>query len=64
MYLAAHSDGDTAWTWHARYGHLNFDALHKLARQDMVHGLPVVEHVDQLCDACLAGKQRRSAFAQ
>jgi len=30
----------------------------------MVRGLPLVEHVNQLCDACLAGKQRRASFAQ
>src|SRR5664279_2615405 len=30
----------------------------------MVSGLPLVEHVKQLCDACLAGKQRRAPFAQ
>lgn len=53
-----------AWTWHACYGHLNFDALRKLAWQEMVHGLPLVEQADQLCDACLAGKQRLSSFAQ
>jgi transposase InsO family protein len=35
-----------------------------MARDGMVHGLPRIGHVDQLCDACLAGKQRRVAFPQ
>jgi hypothetical protein len=28
----------------------------------MVHGLPLVEQVDQVCDGCLVGKQQRSSF--
>jgi hypothetical protein len=50
--------------WHTRFGHLNFDALRKLARQGMVCGLPAVDHVDQICDGCLVGKQRCSSFPQ
>jgi hypothetical protein len=61
--LAVHTGVDSAWTWHARFGHLNFDSLRRLAKGDMVRGLPLVEHVNQLCDACLAGKQRRASFA-
>jgi hypothetical protein len=56
MYLAA-ATNDDAWRWHARYGHLNFDAMRKLAQGDMVRGMPTVEHVDQVCDGCLIGKQ-------
>lgn len=54
--------GDAAWIWHARYGHLNFDALHKLARKNMVVGLPQIDHIEQICDGCLIGKQRRKPF--
>jgi hypothetical protein len=28
----------------------------------MVRGLPQIDHVDQVCDSCLAGKQRRQPF--
>jgi transposase InsO family protein len=59
--LLAHR-GDTTWRWHERYGHIHFDALRKLARDDMVRGLPVIELVEQLCDCCVATKQRRTAF--
>ncbi|WVZ61596.1 hypothetical protein U9M48_011448 [Paspalum notatum var. saurae] len=51
-----------AWRWHARYGHLNFRGLRRLAERGMVRGLPQIDHVDQVCDSCLAGKQRRLAF--
>ena len=62
--LAAHAGSDSAWTWHSRFGHLNFDSLRRLAKDGMVRGLPLVEHVNQICDACLAGKQRRVPFSK
>lgn len=62
--LAIHTGADSAWTWHARFGYLNFDSLRRLAKGGIVRGLSLVEHVNQLCDACLAGKQRRASFAQ
>ena len=37
--LATRCD-DEAWRWHARFGHLSFDALAMMARQGMVRGLP------------------------
>lgn len=47
---------------HARYGHLNFRALKKLAQDEMVRGMPDIEHVDEVCDGCMAGKQHRISF--
>jgi transposase InsO family protein len=55
---------DESWRWHARYAHINFGALQLLARDGMVHGLPAIEHADELCEACLAGKQKRTPFPQ
>jgi hypothetical protein len=54
--------GDNAWPWHERFGHLHFDALRKLAQDDMVQGLPEIEHVEQLCNCCVATKQRRTSI--
>jgi hypothetical protein len=59
--LAAHHD-DAAWLWHERYGHLHFDALRKLTRDGMVRGLPQLDRVHQLCNCCIATKQRRKLF--
>ncbi|WVZ70894.1 hypothetical protein U9M48_019523 [Paspalum notatum var. saurae] len=61
--LAAVMD-DEAWLWHARFGHLNFEALARMLRTWMVRGLPRIEYINELCDSCLAGKQRRSPFAK
>nr|CAB3503193.1 unnamed protein product [Digitaria exilis] len=59
--LAARST-EVAWQWHARFGHLGFQGLKTLSKGGMVRGLPPIEQVDQLCDSCLAGKQRRRPF--
>jgi hypothetical protein len=29
---------------------------------ELVKGLPHIDHVDQVCDSCLTGKQRRATF--
>jgi hypothetical protein len=60
--LAAHSS-EVAWKWHACFGHQNFSSLRKLATQNMMHRLLMVDQVDQVCDGCLVGKQRRAPFS-
>ena len=59
--LAARKD-DEAWRWHERYGHLHFDALRQLSRNDMVRGLLAITHVGQFCDTCVLAKHRRALF--
>jgi hypothetical protein len=51
-----------AWRRHERLGHLNFQAMHKMAREEMVRGLPILGSIEHPCRACLAGKQRRTLF--
>lgn len=55
-------DVEDAWVWHARFGHVNFATLRKMARDELVRRLPLLNQVEQLCDACMAGKQRRTPF--
>jgi hypothetical protein len=59
--LAAQGD-ITAWRSYARYGHLNFRGLRRPATEEMVTGLPQIDHVDQVFDSYLAGKQRCLSF--
>ncbi|WVZ54331.1 hypothetical protein U9M48_005143 [Paspalum notatum var. saurae] len=59
--LAARRD-DEAWQWHERFGHLHFEALKRLSANEMVRGLPSLDHVEQLCDVCVLTKQRRLPF--
>ncbi|WVZ50023.1 hypothetical protein U9M48_001322 [Paspalum notatum var. saurae] len=55
---------EEVWRWHARFGHISFDALERMAKKDMMRGLPMIKHVGELCDSCLAGKQRRQPFSK
>ena len=55
--LAVRKD-DEAWRWHEWYGHLHFDALRQLSKDDMARGLPVISHVGQFCDTCVITKHR------
>lgn len=61
--LLAHGE-EEAWVWHACFGHINFAALLKMGREGLVRGMPLLTQVEQVCDACLAGKQRRAPFPQ
>jgi hypothetical protein len=51
-----------AWRWHERLGHLNFPAMKKLAREDLIRGIPMIAPVEQPCEAYQARKQRRTLF--
>jgi len=53
---------DASWLWHLRFGHLNFRSLSLMAKQNMVRGLPSINHPDQLCEGCLLWKQLRMSF--
>jgi hypothetical protein len=61
--LAMHHDTDS-WRWHARYGHLHFEALQQMVRHGMVRGLPGIEHGGELGEVFLVEKQRRAPFPQ
>jgi hypothetical protein len=37
-------------------------ALRRMAQEELVRGLPAIEEVDRLCEACFTGKQKRSLF--
>ncbi|WVZ54781.1 hypothetical protein U9M48_005530 [Paspalum notatum var. saurae] len=61
VYLSVRAE-EKAWKWHARLGHLNFQAIRTLACKEMVRGLPELTQMNQLCEGCMAGKQRRTPF--
>nr|GEX21769.1 hypothetical protein [Tanacetum cinerariifolium] len=53
----------TAWLWHRRLSHLNFDYINLLSKKDVVIGLPKLKYVkDQLCSSCKLSKAKRSSF--
>jgi hypothetical protein len=53
---------DTASLWHMRYGHLSYNSLGHLAKEQQVHGLPSLDSHYKVCEHCLAGRQSRERF--
>nr|GFB07110.1 Gag-Pol polyprotein [Tanacetum cinerariifolium] len=53
----------TAWLWHSRLSHLNFDTINLLSKNDIVVGLLKLKFVkDHLCSSCEMGKAKRKSF--
>ncbi|GJX00403.1 retrovirus-related pol polyprotein from transposon TNT 1-94 [Tanacetum coccineum] len=53
----------TAWLWHRRLSHLNFDTINLLLKYDIVTDLPKLKFVkDHLCSSCELGKAKRKSF--
>ncbi|WVZ61915.1 hypothetical protein U9M48_011722 [Paspalum notatum var. saurae] len=50
--LAARGE-ESAWRWHARLGHINMPALRKMAREEMVRGLPTIEQAQWRAERAL-----------
>ncbi|GJX85488.1 retrovirus-related pol polyprotein from transposon TNT 1-94, partial [Tanacetum coccineum] len=51
------------WLWHKRLAHLNFKTINKLAKQNLVIGLPLlVFSKDKPCSSCKKGKHHRASF--
>ena len=50
--------------WHRRLGHLHHDAVRKLARDGLVHGLTLSgpNDFDHVCEGCALGKSHRLPF--
>nr|GEY82332.1 ribonuclease H-like domain-containing protein [Tanacetum cinerariifolium] len=60
--LFANATLDESNLWHRRLGHINFKTINKLAKGNLVRGLPskVFEN-DYTCVACKKGKQHRAS---
>lgn len=53
---------DKTSLWHLRFGHLHHGGLNKLAKKNMVHGLPDMDYDGKFCEECVLGKQARTSF--
>ena len=57
------TSSEVNWLWHRRLGHCGMDLISKLARKNLVRGLPQLGIIsDKFCDACKLGKQHRGSF--
>ncbi|GJT55478.1 retrovirus-related pol polyprotein from transposon TNT 1-94 [Tanacetum coccineum] len=51
------------WLWHKRLAHLYFKTINKLAKQNLVIGIPsLVYSKDKPCSSCEKGKHHRASF--
>nr|GEV70679.1 retrovirus-related Pol polyprotein from transposon TNT 1-94 [Tanacetum cinerariifolium] len=51
------------WIWHKRLAHLNFKTINKLAKQNLVIGLPLLVYSkDKPCSSREKGKHHRDSF--
>lgn len=48
--------------WHARLGHLGFDAMKATIEKELVSGVPKLKVEKELCESCLRAKQARRPF--
>jgi hypothetical protein len=50
------ANNNDSWLWHKMAAHIHMEHLNKLAKHDLVIGLPKIKFVkDKLCDACQKG---------
>ncbi|KAL8089642.1 hypothetical protein AgCh_039213 [Apium graveolens] len=59
--LLAKVEEDT-WLWYARLGHVNFQAMEVMSREEMVYGIPKFMQPLKRCEGCLLSKQARKPF--
>ena len=61
--LFAKASSSVNWLWHKRLSHLNFKNINRLAKQNLVAGLPSLTFTkDKVCSACEKGKHHRASF--
>ena len=54
---------DDSNLWHRRLGHINMHLIERMYNKNLVDGLPKLKFdKDQLCDACMKGKQVKKTF--
>lgn len=61
MSLLAKTD-EKSWLWHTRLGHVNFQALSQMSRDEMAYGIPKLMQPRKTCEGCLMAKQPRNFF--
>ena len=60
--FSALNDKDS-WLWHRRLAHASMDLISKLAKRNLVSGLPNLSfEKDKICAACQKGKQTKISF--
>jgi transposase InsO family protein len=48
--------------WNEIFGHLNYNYLHQLNKENMVEGLPAIKFISSVCQGCILGKNPEKKF--
>ena len=48
---------DDYWLWHLSFGHIHFDGMKILQKNDMVKGFPLIKEPTSTCGCCIHGKK-------
>ena len=56
------STSKQAWLCHGHLRHVNFHSIKQMVNKEMVGGVPHIDHPEEVCHACLAGKQTQGSF--
>ncbi|GAU15418.1 hypothetical protein TSUD_44550 [Trifolium subterraneum] len=62
LYIPATAIERDDWTWHYRFGHLNFRDLNMMSNKSIVSGLPKIQVPNEVCEDCVQSKQNRDSF--
>jgi hypothetical protein len=58
----SNSTSQTLSLWHNRYSHLHQVGLNHLAKNRRARGLPMLSGNNNICEACMAGRQHKERF--
>ncbi|KAK4415819.1 hypothetical protein Salat_2689300 [Sesamum alatum] len=63
-YVKKTSQTDSAATWHARLGHVDYQMLQQISSKGLLDGLPTLKnvHEDVVCQGCQYGKSHHLSF--
>jgi hypothetical protein len=53
---------DISRLWNEIFGHINYNYLHQLNKENMVEGLPAIKFTSSVCQGCILGKHPEKKF--
>ena len=60
----AQADEGTSRLWHERFDHLSMHTLSAMQKSGIVANLPPISDSNDVCKACMKGKEHRQPFLQ
>lgn len=62
-YFSKNKEKNCIHVWHYRFGHINFETIEEMFKENMVHGLEIQKcNCKNDCESCIQGKLTRKPF--